>query len=244
MSLAARSTLRATLLRGLVAGAIAGLTTGLAALLFAEPTVAAAIALEPTDGKELLSRATQKAGLVLGLMLVGLALGALFALVYRGLPDDLRARPWQRALTLALAAFTALHLVAFLRYPANPPGVGDESTLDDRTSAYFLCLALGVAVVSGAFLGLRALARRGVAPRYRQSAVAVLAFLLVGAVYALLPSSAPLGDVPADLVWDFRVRALGLQALLYALLGAVFGLLSEQAADRSRMSSPTPGGHH
>lgn len=160
MPLAARSTLGATLLRGLAAGAVAGLITGLAALLFAEPTVAAAIALEPAGGEELLSRATQKTGLVLGLVLVGLALGALFALVYRAVPDDVRAGPWERSLVLALAGFTALHLVAFVRFPANPPGVGDEATLDERTSAYFMCLALGVLVVSGAFVGLRAMARR------------------------------------------------------------------------------------
>ncbi len=34
---------------------------------------------------------------------------------------------------------------------------------------------------------------------------------------------------PADLVYDFRIRSLGLLALLYALLGAGFDVLSERA---------------
>jgi len=238
----ARPPLTPTLLRGLLAGAVAGLITGLAALAFAEPTLDAAIALEQAGGEELFSRGTQKAGLVLGLVLVGLAIGALFALVYRVLPDDIRVRPWHRSLTLALAGFTALYLVAFLRYPANPPGIGDESTLDERTSAYFLCLALGVAVVGGGFGLSRALARHGVPAWQRQSGIAVGALVVVGAVYALLPASAPLGDVPADLVWDFRVRSLGLQALFYASLGAVFGLLAERAANRSPVTSPALAG--
>lgn len=225
--------LRHALLRGLLAGAAAGLVTGLLALLFAEPTLDAAIGLEPAGGDELFSRTTQKAGLVLGLVLVGLALGALYALAYRVLPEDLRARPWTRSLALALGGFTALYLVPFLRYPGNPPGVGDETTLDSRTSAYFLCMALGLAVVSAAFALSRALGRRGVPAWQRQSAVALGAVAVVAGAYALMPAAAPVGDIPADLLWDFRLRSLGLQVALWATLGAVFGALSERAAARS-----------
>jgi uncharacterized membrane protein YidH (DUF202 family) len=229
--------LKHVLLRGLLAGAVAGLVTGLLALLFAEPTLDSAIALEPAGGDELFSRATQKAGLVLGLVLVGLALGALYALAYRVLPSDLRARPWARSLALALGGFVALYLIPFLRYPANPPGVGDESTLDTRTSAYFLCMALGLAVTSGAFAASRALARRGVLAWQRQGGVTLLALVLVAGAYAVMPAAAPVHDVPADLVWDFRLRSLGLQITLWTMLGAVFGALSEQATARSTARS-------
>lgn len=226
--------LRTTLLRGLLSGALAGLLTGLVALVVAEPTLETAIARETGGGDELFSRAAQKGGLVLGLVLVGLALGALFGLAYRQLPPDLRARPWQRSLGLALGAFTALYLVAFLRYPANPPGIGDESTLGDRTSAYLLCLALGVAVTTGVFAGSRALARRGLPAWQRQPLVTAVALAVVGVAYVLLPPAAPVGDVPADLLWDFRVRSLGLQALLYATIGTVFGALAERAVTREQ----------
>lgn len=231
--------LKPALLRGLIAGAVAGLLTGLLALLLAEPTLEAAIALEPAGGEELFSRATQKAGLVLGLVLVGLALGALHALAYRVLPSDLRARPWTRSLALALGGFVALYLVPFLRYPANPPGVGDEGTLDSRTSAYFLCMALGLAVTSGAFAASRQLARRGLPAWQRQSAVALAAVVLVSVAYVLMPTAVRLEEVPADLVWDFRLRSVGLQVALWGLLGAVFGALSERAADRSAARSPS-----
>lgn len=224
--------LKEPVLRGLLAGAGAGLLTGLVALVFAEPTLEAAIALEEPGGQELFSRATQQAGLVLGLVLVGLALGALFALAYRLLPQDLQASPWKRSMALALGAFTAVYLVPFVRYPANPPAVGDESTLDSRTSAYLLCIALGVAVTTGAFAAARALARRGWPAWQRQIVVAVAAVTIVGAAYALLPGAVPLEDYPADLVWDFRLRSLGLQVLLYAALGALFGALAERSGTR------------
>jgi uncharacterized membrane protein YidH (DUF202 family) len=229
--------LKRTLLRGLLAGATAGLLTGLVALLFAEPTLDAAIALEQPGADELFTRGEQKAGLVLGLVLVGLALGALFALAYRVLPHDLRARPWTRSLALAAGGFTAIYLVPFLRYPANPPGIGDESTLDARTSAYLLCIALGVVVVTGGFAASRALARRGLPSWQRQPVVAVVAVGAVALAYALMPSAVALTEVPADLVWDFRLRSLGLQVLFYATLGAVFGALAERATS---VAAPDP----
>lgn len=227
---------RAPLLRGLLAGALAGLTTGLIGLVFAEPTLEAAIALEPGGEAELFSRATQQAGLVLGLILVGAALGLLFGLAYRLVPAA--TRPWHRSLLLALGGFTALYLVPFLRYPANPPGVGDLSTLGSRTSSYLLAVALGVAVVTGAYAAVRALDRRGMGVWQRQAGVSAAALLVVGVAYALLPDAAsPLGDTPAGLVWDFRLRSLGVQALLYASIGMVFGVLSERAAAKQPVAA-------
>lgn len=229
-----------TLLRGLLAGALAGLLTGLVGLVAAEPTLETAIARESGGGDELFSRAAQKGGLVLGLVLVGLALGALYALAYRQLPGDVAARPWRGSLGLALGGFGALYLVPFLRYPANPPGIGDPNTVGARTSAYLLCMALGIAVISAAVAGSRALARRGLPGWQRQPLVCVAAVIVIAVAYALLPAAAPAGDVPADLVWDFRLRSLGLQALLYALLGGTFGALAERAASQGvRAAHPT-----
>ncbi len=75
----------------------------------------------------------------------------------------------------------------------------------------------------------RALRARGVPPPVRQSVVAVGAVTLVAIGYLLLPESGDLVDAPAALVYDFRVRSLGLLVMLYATLGAVFGMLTERA---------------
>ena len=63
----------------------------------------------------------------------------------------------------------------------------------------------------------------------RQPLVALVGALLVTAGYLLLPDSGDAVDLPASVVWDFRIRSLGVLALLYACLGAVFGLLTERA---------------
>lgn len=216
--------MRSPVARGALVGALAGLVTSVAALFLLEPVLDRAIALEGSaDGP--VSRTTQKyVGMPAGFVLTGLALGLLFGLAYRVLPSS--ADAWHHSIGLALGAFLALSLIPQLRYPANPPGVGSPDTITGRTSNYLLCLALGVVVVSASHAILRACARAGVNPAVRQLAVVTGAVALVGVGYALLPDSSDVVTVPATLLWDFRLRSLGLQALLYALLGAGFGLLA------------------
>jgi hypothetical protein len=211
--------------------------------VWVEPVLTAAIALEgPSDGEGPVGRQTQKLlGMPVGFLLLGIALGLLFAVVYRRLPSA--APAWSRSVGLATGGFTALALVPQLRYPANPPGVGDPGTVGGRTLSYLLAVALGVAVVSGTYAALRALRARGVPPSVRQPAVAVGAATLVAVAYVLLPDSGDAVNVPAALVYDFRVRSLGLLVMLYATLGAVFGVLSErteQVQSGRDHSTPAP----
>lgn len=210
--------------RGALAGAAAGLGTSVPAYLLLEPVLDAAIALEgPVEGGPVSRTVQTFVGMPAGFVLTGIALGLLFGLAYRVLPSD--DGTWRRSLSLAGGAFLALALVPQLRYPANPPGVGDPDTITTRTSAYLLAVVLGVVVVSAGLAVSRALARAGLAPHLRQISVVAGALVLVALGYALLPDSGDAVEVPATLLWDFRVRSLGLQALLYALLGTFFALL-------------------
>lgn len=231
--------MRTLLARGALAGALAGLLTSVAAYFLLEPVLDAAIALEGAgDGP--VSRETQKVlGMPSGFVVVGVALGLLFALAYAVVPSKDDA--WRRSLGLALGGFLALAAAPALRYPGNPPGVGDPETLTGRTSSYLLAVALGVAVVSAAYAGLRALEARGVRPSLRQPAVVAGALVAIAIGFALLPSSGDPVDVPAMLVWDFRVRSLGVLALLWALLGTLFGLLAERAERPAVAAQETAG---
>ena len=225
--------MRSLVLRGAFAGALAGLLTSVAAYVVVEPVLDRAIELEG-GGEGPISRQAQKLlGLPIGMLLVGLSLGLLFALAYRLMPSVSDA--WSRSLGLALGGFLALALVPQLRYPANPPGVGDPETITGRTSSYLLAVALGVAVITAGYWALRALAGKGIRPSVRQPLVVLAGLLVVAAGYLLLPDSGDAIDAPAALVWDFRIRSLGVLALLYACLGAIFGLLTERVerADRT-----------
>ncbi|WP_029006051.1 CbtA family protein [Azorhizobium doebereinerae] len=181
---------------------------------------------------ELFSRATQSGpGLLVALVVYGAAMGGLFALVFAYVNGRLGPlSPRATAALLALAAFIALVLVPGLKYPANPPAVGDGATIGLRTRLFFLMLATSVAALAGAVV----LARRLMA-RHGAWTGALLAALGYGVVLALVGLALPtVNEVPAgfsaDLLWQFRLAALGLQAVLWAVIGLGFGAWMELGA--------------
>ena len=219
--------------RGALAGALAGLVTGVVSFVLVEPTINRAVALE-SDAAGPVSRHVQQVyGLTSGTVLAGVALGLLFALAFRLLPSKRSA--WDKAVGLGLGGFTALFAVPQLRFPANPPGVGDAATIVDRTSGYVYATALGVAVVCAAYFFLRQLAARGYPAYVRQPVVLLGSVLTVGLGYRLLDSAPVTYRVPPDLLWDFRLQSLAIQLLLITLLTVAFGVLSERSAHRPEL---------
>jgi predicted cobalt transporter CbtA len=241
-----------SLKRGLVAGVCAGILAAVFAFVFAEPTINRSIALEAqrsaaaagnatggpstADHADPVSRDVQRRiGAPAGFILVGCALGSVFGLVYAALRRVSDERdPWQRSLFLAAACVTALVIVPFLRYPPNPPGVGDPDTIDERTRYYLAALLLGVSVVVGAWRVLRYLRSRDWPQSHRQVATFALAVAVVGLGFFAMPTPSDQVLIPAKLLWDFRLQSLATQLLLWGTIAAVFGLLSERAARASR----------
>ena len=239
-------TARSLLVRGLVAGLLAGLLAGLFALFVGEPPVDQAIAIEeaqaaaePEPSEESpFSRPAQKAGLFLATGVTGLALGALFALAYALTASYRPVRsPWTRSLALAGDGFLAVVLLPFLRYPANPPAVGDSDTVGARTLGWLAAIVIGLgAVVLAAHL------RERVLPRGRPLADSAWAAVLVAAlalVFLVVPANPDQVSFPSTLLWEFRLTSLATSALLWAALGAAFGLLGERAV-RSRPPANHP----
>ena len=181
---------------------------------------------------ELVSRPVQAGiGLFTGVVVYGTAAGGLFALVF-ALVDGRAGTPGPRATAalLALAGFVAVYLVPDLKYPANPPSVGDPDTIGARTGLYFVMMALSIAAMVGA-----AVLRRRLAPRLGAWSAALAAgglyLALMVVVQWLLPVVDEVPDAfPAVVLWRFRVASLGMQAILWATLGLAFGALTERAA--------------
>lgn len=157
-------TFSSLLVRGLIAGLFAGLLAGTFAYVMGEPHIDAAIAIEEagapththsddpaaTEAEEepLVSRNGQRAGLFLATSLYGVALGGIFAVAFTLLRRRLRTTSDSyAALGLAAAGFIGIVLVPFLKYPANPPAVGDPETITKRTISYLLLLVIGLLAV-------------------------------------------------------------------------------------------------
>ncbi|MFG3259006.1 CbtA family protein [Streptomyces sp. NPDC048172] len=238
--------------RGLAAGGLAGLASGLFSLLLAEPLMDRAIRLEEkraaaeaaaaagahahghaAEAEELFTRGTQHFGLVVTAVVVGLAVGVFFALAYALVHRaGLDRRPWERSVTLAGAGFLALSLLPALRYPANPPGVGDGGTVNERQALWVAALVIGVLGLLLAWQLSVRMGRHGLgAPARQLAAAGAVAGTL--AVLFLLPDNPDSVPVGATLLWDFRILSLASHALLWTALGVTFGLLP-----RARPSGP------
>lgn len=231
--------------RGLAAGLLAGLLAGMFAFAFGEPQLDRAIALEEKadsthahgaapqhDGSGMveLSRSTQRVGLFFATGLSGCFVGGMFGIAFAFFGGRMSAKSdWSRSLSLAAALFAGSALLPFLKYPSNPPGVGDPSTIGGRTSAYFAMVTLSLLAVLGAWLAARYLRERGVSLPVRQAAVGAGFAALVGLLLAALPPATDPGNFPAGLLWNYRLASLGTLLTLWAVLGASFGALCERS---------------
>jgi hypothetical protein len=255
--------------RGLLAGAVASVLAFVFARLFAEPVIGRAIVFEDgrTDaenargvhehGAELFTRGVQSgAGLGFGVLIFGLAMGALFAVLFcvvYARAGARRAAPRQLSVLLAAEAFVAVYLVPFVKYPPNPPAVGQSDTIGARTGWYLVMVSASVVLaIAASWLAARLVGRFGAWNGRLAAAGAYLVAIAV--VMALLPTvdetPEPLRDgsgaiiypgFPADVLYEFRLLSLGAQLVLWVTIGLVFAtlagrLLGERAESRQASS--------
>ena len=220
--------------RGMAAGLLAGLLAGLFAFFFGEPSVDQAIQIEEAasagqHGEELFGRSTQKIGLFFATGLFGVTVGGLFGLVYAYFRGRLVAgSEWGRSISLAGTLFAGAFLIPFVKYPANPPTVGDPATIGERTTSYLAMVTLSLLVVLAAWYAARTLRERGTEAPVRQLIVGLGVAVIVGVLFLALPAAPDPGEFPSGLLWSFRLSSLGTQLVFWAGLGAVFGLLCER----------------
>lgn len=225
---------RGLLIRGLLAGLVAGLLAFAFAKVFGEPQLDKAIAYEdahrpPSSAAPVVSRGVQSTlGLLLATVVYAVALGGLFALAFAAVQGRIgRARPRVTAAALALAGFVVIFLVPFIKYPSNPPAVGSDESIAERTQLYFTLIAISLAAALAALrLGRTFVARLG-AWNGTLAALAAYAALVAIAELALPSLDEIPADFPASVIWHFRVATVGTQAVIWATLGLMFGALAE-----------------
>ena len=225
--------------RGLAAGLLAGLLAGLFAFFVGEPLLDRAIAFEEASAghghaeEEGFSRTTQKAGRFFATGLFGTTVGGLFGLVFAFFRERLAAEgDLKRSFYLTAALFAGAFAIPFLKYPANPPSVGDPSTIGARTAAYFALVALSLLAVLAAWLAARWMRERGVEAAKRRAVVGGGLLAVVAVLFLALPPGASGEGFPPGLLWGFRLSSFGTQLVFWAGLGALFGLLCERARRR------------
>ena len=239
----------AVIIGAVVAGIVAGLAASVLLTFTAEPVIDRAIALEESHHHteepnaavepELVSRGEQKGfGRFAAYGLGGGAYGVLFAVAFLALGRRRRAdaasRPedaFRRALRAGAFLATAFTVLPFVKYPPNPPGVGDPATLTERQWKYLALIFLSLVVLAGAArLSIR-LRERRCPDDQRLVAVGLAVVVPLAVLCAVLPPFSDPVDVPANLLWRFRIASLGGNLLLWGVLTAGFGVA---AARRER----------
>lgn len=200
--------------RGILAGLVAGILGFLFAYVFVEPLIEQAIEYEEArghvlahlneaaglgvgeeHGPEVFSRTIQSTvGLATGLIGIAIALGALVAVAFVMLRS--RVAISSRALGWSIAAFgfVGIFLLPFAKYPANPPAVGNDATIQARGGLYLLTVGMSVLLLGAAIaIAIRLTPRLG-----RGRAIGIGALVVAvgyGIVMLVLPS---LGDLAAN----------------------------------------------
>lgn len=242
--------LRRAVLAGLVAGAVAAVFVG----LVAEDSIDAAIAIEEAgadaahdadhdtdestdsgdashghgDDEALFTRSQQVVGGLAAAVVFGLVVGVVFGTVYAAVRHKITiGSETGRVLLLAAAAYLATAVLPALKYPANPPAVGDPDTVNERTLLYFTFLAASIILAVAVGMLYRRLATR----LERSAAVVATATAALAGTAVLLvvwPSSPDrvAQDFPAQLLWDFRLESLATLTIIWSTFGLGMGWMS------------------
>jgi predicted cobalt transporter CbtA len=193
---------------------------------------------------ELVSRSTQAGlGLFTGVTVYNTAFGGLFALVfafaYRRMGDfDARTT----SALLAISGIIAVYFVPVLKYPANPPAVGNPDTIGMRTAFYFTMIAISLAAMIAAWMLRNRLVQRYGGWNAALIAAAAYFIVVIGVALALPEVSEVPDEFPAAVLWQFRIASAGAQIIMWATIGLAFGALTERAeASRNFLRLKTAG---
>ena len=216
----------------LVSGAIAGTILGLINQLLVEPYIDQAIEIEvqntvaagePVNLDELTQyRVWQKGGEIVAGAILGTSISALFGIVYIYSRDSLPgSNNKKKGLILAGIMFFVIFLIPALKYPANPPAVGDPETIEYRESLY-----IGMLVISGfTALGV-AILYRNLGQTHRESrkiiAPAIYA-VIIALAFAVLPANPDEITISSDLLLNFRIVTTITMGIFWGALGILLG---------------------
>jgi predicted cobalt transporter CbtA len=217
----------------LLSGAIAGTLLGLINQVVVEPFIDKAIGIEMQRhiaAGEIIDlnaqshyRLWQKGGEIAAGAILGMSIAALFGIVFAYSRDSLPGHNnnnKKKALILGGIMFLVLFLVPALKYPANPPAVGNPETIYYRESLYTAILA-----ISGfSALGLAFLYRKLGNKQSKKIIVPSIYAVVIASAYLLLPPNPDKITIPTDLIVSFRIASVFTMGIFWGLLGIILGL--------------------
>jgi predicted cobalt transporter CbtA len=214
----------------LLAGAIAGTVLGAINQVVVEPYIEYAIKLEMQNTDQsgqvinpaefAAYRFWQKGGEIIAGTIIGISIGSLYGIVFaytRGSISGTNNK--KKALIIASIMWLVLFLMPALKYPPNPPAVGNPETIYYRQSLYVAFLA-----ISGfSALGLAFLYRKMPSSDTKRVIFPLAYAAIMAGAYLAMPANPDPINAPIDLVMGFRITSAITISMFWALLGIIFG---------------------
>ena len=217
----------------LLSGCFAGTIYGTLNLVIVEPYLDDAINIEnqnlfsagdEIDGPEFWVeyyeyRSWQKGGEVLAGAILGTSIGSLFGIVYALSKKSLPSRNnIGKTLILAGLMWFTLFVIPFLKYPANPPTVGDGETVVLRGILYLALIAISGFLAIGFYQIFKRL-------KAKNRILPIIGYVaLISLVFFVMPENPDEISTSMELINGFRVVAFLTGTVFWFTLALFLGI--------------------
>ena len=218
----------------LVSGFTAGIIHGAVNLAIVEPYLDQAISIEnqnlfatglvedtPQFWAEYSSyRDWQKSGQLLASGILGMSMGALFGIVFAYSRNSLpKGHTVKKTFVLAAIMWLTIFIIPFLKYPANPPTVGDVDTVVLRSILYLSFIAISGFSAVGFFILYKKL-------QNKKKGLAFVGYaVFITTVFFIMPVNPDEVKAPMDLVNSFRIMSVIAVTTFWIAEAIIFGML-------------------
>ena len=217
----------------LLSGCFAGTIYGTLNLIIVEPYLDDAINIENqnlfSSGEEIDGpqfwveyyeyRSWQKGGQILAGAILGTSIGSLFGIVYALSKKSLPSRNnIGKTLILAGLMWFTLFVIPFLKYPANPPTVGDGETVVLRGILYLTLIAISGFLAIGFYQIFKRL-------KAKNRILPVIGYgVLISLVFFVMPENPDEISTSMELVNGFRIVAFLTGTVFWFTLALFLGV--------------------
>ena len=221
----------------LLSGAIAGTLLGLINQVVVEPYIDKAIGIQTQAAinagqivdpmQQSTYRTWQKGGEIAAGTIYGISLSALFGVVFAYSRNSILlpgSNNKKKALVLAGIMFFVLFLIPTLKYPANPPGVGNPQTIYYREILYVGFIATsGFTALALALIHKRFGNNNSLSSKQTMIMFPVIYAVVMVTAYVSFPPNPDKITIPTDLISNFRIAGAFTIGLFWWLLGITLG---------------------
>ena len=162
----------------------------------------------------------QKSGQLLAGGILGMSIGALFGIVFAYSRNSLpKGHTVKKTFVLAAIMWFTIFLIPFLKYPANPPTVGDADTVVLRQTLYLLFIAISGFSAVGFFVLYKKL-------QNKKKGFAFIGYaVFITVVFFIMPPSPDEVTAPMDLVNGFRTMSVVAVSTYWVAEAIILGAL-------------------